>query len=298
LEKQNQKNFYPLFARKHLVLFNKNRGASEPVKFFCFFFCKKRMNFLAMLCESDPPPVVVLNAAGQSPFLLVCDHAGRAVPGSLGNMGVSDADWQRHIAWDIGALGLCERLAPLLDAMCITQVYSRLVIDCNRTPGHPTSIAPRSDGTEIVANQGLSAADKQARVDAIFTPYHQAIAAEIDRRVARSQQVVLISMHSFTPVMAGFARPWKVGLLYNRDARLARACAGILTDAGYLVGDNEPYQLSDDSDYSVPVHAEQRGLPYVELEIRQDEIAGADGQAAWAALLARVLREAVTAVMA
>jgi predicted N-formylglutamate amidohydrolase len=245
-----------------------------------------------LLGPDDPDPVWVTNPHGRSAFLLVCDHAGRRVPSRLGDLGVGAADWDRHIAWDIGAAGVCAALAPLLDAVCIEQVYSRLVIDCNRRPGHPTSIPPRSDGTEVPGNQGLSEAQIAARVTEIFEPYHTAIAAEIDRRQSVGRPVVLIAMHSFTPVMGGVSRPWHAGVLHNRNPRLGRALAVHLQAAGYHVGDNEPYAVSDESDYAVPVHAERRRLAYVELEIRQDLIEDAAGQARWAALLAEALPRA------
>ena len=246
-----------------------------------------------LLRTDDPAPVKVLNPKGGSAFLLTCDHAGRQVPRSLGDLGVPSAEWDRHIAWDIGAAGVCAALAPMLDAMCISQAYSRLVIDCNRRPGHPTSIAPHSDGTPIPGNTGLTEADKEARINEIFVPYQAAIAAELDRRSAAFRPAVLIAMHSFTPVFGGQARIWEAGVLYNHEPRLAQALATCLTESGYKVGDNEPYSLSDDSDYTVPVHAERRGLPYVELEIRQDLIATPQGQAHWANLLATCLPHAL-----
>ena len=242
-----------------------------------------------LLVPDDPAPVQTTSGAAGSPFLLVCDHAGRRVPSALGDMGVAAPDWDRHIAWDIGAAGVCAALAPALGAASITQAYSRLVIDCNRTPGHPTSIPPVSDGTPIPANAGLAAEAATRRVTEIFTPYHAAIAAELDRRRQAGTPAVLIAMHSFTPVLAGVARPWQAGVLHNRDPRLSRVLARLLQAEGFVVGDNEPYQLSDDSDYTVPVHAERRALAYVELEIRQDLITTDAGQLAWAGLLARLL---------
>jgi predicted N-formylglutamate amidohydrolase len=250
-----------------------------------------------LLDARDPAPVEIHNPQGASSFLIVCDHAGRSVPRALGDLGVPPAEWDRHIAWDIGAAGVCRALHAALDAVCITQAYSRLVIDCNRRPGHPTSIAPISDRTPIPGNLSLGDAEKAARVEEIFAPYQNAIAAELDRRQAAGQQSVLIAMHSFTPVFSGIVRVWQAGMLYNRDPRLARALAALLRDAGYHVGDNEPYQLSDDSDYTVPVHAEQRGIPYVEIELRQDLIADASGQAVWAELLATLLPRALQSAL-
>lgn len=252
----------------------------------------------SLLGAEDPAPVILTNPQGVSAFLLVCDHAGRHVPARLGDLGVGAADWERHIAWDIGAAGVCAALAPALGAVGIEQAYSRLVIDCNRQPGHPTSIAPRSDGTEVPGNQGLGEASKAARVAEIFRPYHDAIAAEIDRRMAIGQPTVLVAMHSFTPVFGGVRRPWQAAVLHNRDPRLGHALAAEMKAAGFHVGDNEPYRLSDESDYTVPVHAERRGLPYVELEIRQDLIGDRAGQARWARLLSAALPRALAAVQA
>ncbi len=246
-----------------------------------------------LLHNADPAPVIVHNADAGSPFLILCDHAGRATPDVLGDLGVAAADWERHIAWDIGAAGVARRLGTALRAVTIEQVYSRLVIDCNRRPGHPTSIIPISDGTAIPANHNLPAAHAAARVGEIFAPYHDRIAAELDRRQQAGQATVVIAVHSFTPVFGGAAREWQAGVLHDRNPEFAIATGALLRARGLHVGDNEPYRLSDDSDYTVPVHAETRALPYVELEIRQDLIEGDVGQAEWAALLADVLPEAL-----
>ena len=242
-----------------------------------------------MLAADEPDPVHVINPAGRSRFLVLADHYGRLVPRSLGTLGVPGAEMDRHIAWDIGAAGVTAGLASLLDAVAICQRYSRLVIDCNRTPGHLTSIPPVSDGTPIPGNAALSAGAAAARRGEIFAPYHAAIAAEIDRRPARPGACVLIAMHSFTPVYGGVVRPWQAGILHDRMPEYGLAVGALLREEGLLVGDNEPYQLSDESDYTIPVHAGRRGLPYVELEVRQDLIASEAGQRAWATLLAKVL---------
>ena len=242
-----------------------------------------------ILADDEPSPVRIVNAAGASPFLILGDHAGRLVPRSLGDLGVSAADMDRHIAWDIGIEPVNLLLGQALDATVILQRYSRLVIDCNRTPGHRTSMPAISDGTAVPGNTGLDAGCIAARTTEIFAPYHAAIAAEIDRRAAAGRPCVVIAMHSFTPVFGGVARPWEAGILHDRDPGYALAVGGLLRGAGFDVGDNEPYALSDESDYTVPVHAERRRLPYVELEIRQDLIAAAAGQRQWAEMLAKVL---------
>jgi len=244
----------------------------------------------SLLAPDEPDPVRLLNTGGKSDFVLIADHAGREIPRALGRLGVPESELLRHIAWDIGIAGVTERLAQALDAVAVLQRYSRLVIDCNRDPSSPTSIPEISEHTPIPGNTGLSPEQRQARVDAVFRPYHARIAALLDARAAEHRRSVLVAMHSFTPVFKGESRCMQVGVLYHRDAKLANIMLDLLRAEGDLaVGDNAPYAITDASDYAVPVHGEARGLPHVELEIRQDLIASADGQAAWAARLARLL---------
>jgi predicted N-formylglutamate amidohydrolase len=183
-----------------------------------------------------------------------------------------------------------------LNAAVILQTYSRLVIDCNRDPDVPSSIPEISEDTDIPGNHGLGKAERAARADAIFRPYHNAIAAALDRRTAADRASALVALHSFTPVFKGVSRPWHVAVLFNRDPRLAHALAELLRAEGDLVvGENEPYQVSDLTDYTVPVHGERRGLPHVEIEIRQDLITDPAGQRDWAERLARLLPAAYAA---
>jgi predicted N-formylglutamate amidohydrolase len=243
-----------------------------------------------LLDPDEPPPVTLSNEAGGSPFFLASDHAGRLFPRRLGTLGLDDAETRRHTAWDIGIAGVGRDLSRRLDATLILQTYSRLVIDCNRDPGVPSSIPEISELTEIPGNRNLAAAERQARIAAIFQPYHAAITDALDRRAAAGRATLLIALHSFTPVFKGVSRPWHVGVLFNHDARLARSLLRLLRAEGDLVvGENQPYAITDSSDYTVPVHGEGRGLLHVEIEIRQDLIAEPAGQAAWAARLARLL---------
>jgi predicted N-formylglutamate amidohydrolase len=244
-----------------------------------------------LLGAGDPPPVRVLRVDGGSDFFLTADHAGRAVPRALGDLGVPAAEMARHIAWDIGIAGVTERRSALLDATAVLQVYSRLVIDCNRDPSWATAMPEISELTAIPGNVGLSAADRAARVAEVFAPYHERIGALLDARAGR--RTVLVAMHSFTPSFKGESRAMHVGMLYNRDARLALILLNLLRREGDLVvGDNAPYAVTEDSDYGVPTHGEKRGLAHVEVEIRQDLIASEAGQAAWAERFARLLRAA------
>jgi predicted N-formylglutamate amidohydrolase len=246
-----------------------------------------------LLAADEPPPFTVDNEAGTSPFLILADHAGKHFPRRLEQLGVSDAECERHIAWDIGIGAVCRLLGQALDAVVIRQNYSRLVIDCNRTPGSETSIADLSESTAVPGNIGLSERDKLARVREIFQPYHDRIADELDRRRKAGRPTALISVHSFTPVYKTVTRPWHVGVLYNRDRRFAQILMELLhREGGLIVGDNEPYSVTDASDYTIPVHGEQRDLHHVAIEIRQDLITDDVGQRVWAALFARLLPRA------
>jgi len=243
-----------------------------------------------LLAADEPAPVSVHNADGKSPFLLVADHAGNLIPRALGRLGVAESELQRHIAWDIGIAGLGRLLADALDATLIQQNYSRLVIDCNRPLDAASSIPEISEATSIPANAGLDKTIKAARALEIFWPYHDRIEAELDRRRAAGRATALIPLHSFTPVFKGAKRPWHAGVLYNRDARFAQRLLALLNaEPGLLVGENAPYAVGDASDYTVPVHAERRGLHHALIEIRQDLIADAAGQREWARRLARIL---------
>ena len=245
---------------------------------------------LKLLGAGDPAPFQVHRPQGTSPFILIADHAGQSIPARLGDLGVVQAELDRHIGWDIGIAGVTERLSEMLDAFAILQTYSRLVIDCNRPLEAAGSIVTSSDGTPVPGNQAVDDNEKVARALEIFAPYHARITQELDQRSAGPQAPVLIAMHSFTPTFSGTARPWHAGVLYHRDTRLAHALlAALRAEPGLVVGDNEPYAISDGSDYAIPVHGEQRGLLHVELEIRQDLIADAQGQHEWAERLARIL---------
>ena len=247
----------------------------------------------SLLAAGEPAPVTVHKKGAASPFVIVADHAGNLMPRALGRLGVAESECQRHIAWDIGIAAVARLLADALDAILVQQNYSRLLIDCNRTPGSETSIVEISERTPVPGNIGLSEDQKAARVREIFRPYHDRIEAELERRRLSGQPAALIAMHSFTPAFKGVARPWHAGVLYNRDPRFAQILMALLkSEPGLVVGDNEPYSVTDASDYTIPVHGERRGLHHVAIEIRQDLIADVEGQRAWGSLLARLLPQA------
>jgi predicted N-formylglutamate amidohydrolase len=244
-----------------------------------------------LLGADEPTPVLTDRLESASPFVFVSDHAGRQLPRALGDLGLAAVEFERHIAYDIGILPVARQLAAAFDAPLIAQTYSRLVIDCNRPTHVAQSIPEISELTEIPGNHLLSPEQREARIAALFRPYHDRIAALLEARAARGQPSILIAMHSFTPVYMGVPRPWTVGLLYNRDARLAGPLLDLMNrDGAPYIGDKLPYAVDDLSDYTLPVHGEQRGLLHVGIEIRQDLIGEPRGQAEWAFWLETKLR--------
>jgi predicted N-formylglutamate amidohydrolase len=226
-------------------------------------------------------------------LVLIGDHSGRAIPRRLASLGLPPAALDRHIACDIGIVSLGAALSQGLGATFLAQHYSRLVIDCNRDPARADSICEVSDGVAVPGNRGLDPAARAQRIAEVFEPYHQAIAAELEGRLARGERPRLVSLHSFTPVMDGRARPWRCGVLHLGGSAFSLEMLSRLRTAlgDALVGDNQPYRM-DEVDYTVPRHAIARGLDYLELEVRQDTIADPAGVAATAALLAPLLVDA------
>ena len=247
-----------------------------------------------MLSTDEPEPAAIVNPNGASPFVLIGDHGGRRVPRALADLGLADADLARHIGWDIGVTALGLALSAALDAVLVHQIYSRLVIDCNRDPAATDAMPAVSDGTVIPGNAALDDDARAARIAAIHTPYHAAIGSLVAQRSAAAQPVALIALHSFTPAMQGIARPWHCGILHNgaNDALALRVLAHLRAEGDLVVGDNEPYAM-DRIDYTIPRHAFAAALPYVEIEVRQDLLADAAGIAAWAARLSRLLPAAL-----
>lgn len=227
-----------------------------------------------LLAAGDPAPVRVTgDRLAPGPFVLLGDHAGRAIPAGLGTLGLPSAELTRHIALDLGVEELGLALAERLGAPFLRQTYSRLVIDCNRDPAHAQAIAETSDGTPISGNRGLGAEARRARVAAVFEPYHAAIADALNAREAAGLETVVVSLHSFTPVMDGFDRPWEIGVLHDgrRDDFALAVLTRLQAEPAWVAAGNVPYAM-DETDYTVPRHAYRRGLRYIELEVRQDLI--------------------------
>jgi len=245
-----------------------------------------------LLTSGDPPPFELLRSNGSSPYFFTCDHAGKQLPKALGTLGLSSTDRERHIAWDIGAGALARHLCEWFDATCVLQTYSRLVVDCNRWPHAPDFVTTFSEDTKIPGNMDLTPEAVDARTREIYTPYHETIKALLDRRATLNKSTVVVAVHSCTPVYLGVQRPWHIGILYERDSRLASILLDILrAGKDVVVGDNQPYFMTDEKDYSMPIHGERRGLPHVEFEIRQDLITDEAGQYEWGERLVDLLQQ-------
>lgn len=243
-----------------------------------------------LLGPDEPPAVEAVNGDRRAALLLICDHASRRVPRALDNLGLDDALMLRHIAWDIGAAEVARRLAQHFDAPLLATGYSRLVIDCNRALDDPSSIPEVSDDVAVPGNRGLSSAEVERRREALFWPYHRAIAAALARLRERGRVPALVSIHSFTPVFGGVERPWHVGVLWDQDPRLAVPLIKALgRQTDLVVGDNQPYSAREPRGYTVTAHAHCQGYPHVAIEIRQDLIDTHHGAAEWTGRLAEAL---------
>ena len=246
-----------------------------------------------LIAPDEPAAYEIVNPHGRSRAILTCDHASKRVPRRLSSLGLEREDLERHIAWDIGAQAVARRLAERLDAALVVAGYSRLVADCNRPLSVADAFITRSEATGIPGNYNLSEDEKNARAEAFFWPYHDAVHRVVDSRLENAVPV-LISVHSFTPVYHGERRPWDIGVHYRLDKRFATlALDHLRADGALVVGDNEPYPVALDLDYTVLIHAERRGIPYVLLEIRQDHIGSDAGVEAWAARLSSFLSNAL-----
>ncbi len=239
----------------------------------------------------EPAPFEVVNPDAAAPLLLVCDHASNYIPPAFGNLGLDEAHLARHIAYDIGVAEVTRELSRRLGATAVLSGFSRLIVDPNRSPEADTYIPETGDGVAIPGNLGLSAAEREARKAAFFDPYHDAIEERLGALMARGPAPAVVSVHSFTPVMDGFGRPWQVCALWNRDPRLPLPFMQTLRGLGYRVGDNEPYSGRDQHGYTMQRHADAHGLANLLIEIRQDLIDTHHGAAEWTEVLAVTLRD-------
>jgi predicted N-formylglutamate amidohydrolase len=246
----------------------------------------------ALLLAGEGAPAELVNGAGRSACVLVCEHASNLLPKSLGTLGLPASDLQRHIAWDIGAEAVARRLSGLIDAPLVLQRYSRLAYDCNRPPESPDAMPALSETTEIPGNGNLSPAARLARIREIYRPFHRAVAECLDRRAAEGIASMVVSIHSFTPVYKGRSRTVELGILHDRDTRLAASLIGSFPGVNAQL--NQPYGPEDGVLHTLNLHAAPRDLRHAMIEIRNDFIATAAGQAEWARLLSIPLHHAAT----
>jgi len=239
--------------------------------------------------ELSPPAARVINAQGASSYVLLCEHASRYIPAKYQDLGLHQSELGRHIAWDIGAEEVAMQLSSHLDAPLVCANYSRLLIDLNRPVDSSSSVPYLSESTFIPGNANLSRSERQERIDAYFTPFQNCVERLLDARTAAGRSTTVIGVHSFTPIYNGVARPWQAGILFRKSARFGRALVQALGGPAAGIAENQPYQIDDESDYTVPIHGEARGLDAVLVEIRQDLISRGVDAADWGLRLARAL---------
>jgi predicted N-formylglutamate amidohydrolase len=244
-----------------------------------------------LIGPGDPPPYMTYNDHGQAPVLLVADHASPFFPAAMNQLGLADWVLERHVAWDIGSDQLTRYLADALDAQAVLAGFSRLIVDPNRKLDDPTAFVQVSDGIAIPGNLDLDEEQKALRVQSFFQPYHGAIAARLERFRSRGLVPAFISVHTCTPVFDRVVRPWHVGVMWDRDPRIAVPLMEHLRGMeGVCIGDNEPYSGRHPHDFTIDFHAEPAGLPHVGIEVRQDLVTDDRGATKWAEILAQALR--------
>ncbi len=244
----------------------------------------------------EPAPFQCLNPSSESNIVLICDHASNRVPNVLDDLGLDHQARQRHIAWDMGAAHVTRYLAGRLGASAVLANYSRLVMDLNRLPDTDDAFPAVSDFTVVPANQNLSEKDRAVRKAALFDPYHGAIEAQLDAVRARGVSPALVAIHSYTKdlLAGGPDRPWHIGVLYDKDERIARGLIAALNRVEEVtVGDNMPYSGSHLHDYSIDHHGEAANIACCGIELRQDLLATATSLSHWAHILGEALHEAL-----
>jgi predicted N-formylglutamate amidohydrolase len=247
-----------------------------------------------LISAGEPKAFRIENAAGKTAGAIICDHASNRMPKVLKDLGVKKADLKKHIAWDIGAEEISRQLGRALDMPVILASYSRLIVDLNRAPYHHEGMLAESDHIAIPGNKNLSKQDKDRRLKQLFWPYQKEIGKVTDKFVRKKKTPLLIAVHSFTPAMEGKKRPWHISVLWRREEKIAKQIVQALrrSNPSLLIGENEPYTLFDErfAGSTIDRHAEQRGLPYIFVEFRQDLIDTKEKAAQWAEIFAAAVR--------
>lgn len=247
-----------------------------------------------MLTTKETPAFESVEGSADRPILFVCDHASNRIPEALGGLGLEPEHLVDHIAWDIGAGAVAHRLRDRFDGSAVFASYSRLVVDLNRAPTDASLIPCISDSVLVPANLSVTSTERQERIETLFEPYHAEVDRLVDGFVERGQSPAFLGIHSFTSHFHRLLRPWHIGILWDKDPRLAVPMLQYLRSLpGVCIGDNEPYSGRHPADYSIDHHAEARGLAHVGIEIRQDLIGDEEGQARWAGYIGDALEFAL-----
>jgi predicted N-formylglutamate amidohydrolase len=247
-----------------------------------------------ILTAAEGVVVTAENAGGRSPVLLVCEHASSTLPVSLGSLGLPVETLTAHIAWDPGALAVARKLSTRFDATLVFQNFSRLAYDCNRPPESPDAMPAVSEVFEIPGNRNIEPAERQARIDEIYRPWQRQLRETIAARKAAGRETVIVTIHTFTPVYKGVPRSVEIGILHDRDTRLAdEMLARSSRESRFVVGRNEPYGPKDGVTHTLIEHGLANGLLNVMIEIRNDLVKDEAGQEVVAGFLAELIGESL-----
>jgi predicted N-formylglutamate amidohydrolase len=244
-----------------------------------------------LIGPGDSPPFFEYNSKGSSPALLVADHASPYFPAAMNQLGLADWVLERHVAWDIGSDKLARYLADELDAPLVLAGFSRLIVDPNRNTEDSSAFPEISDGIAIPGNLDLTKEQKSLRVDSFFNPYHGRITQRLEGFAKESIVPAMIAIHTCSPVYDRVVRPWHIGIMWDKDPRIAVPLIRHFEDTdGICVGDNEPYSGQHPHDFTIDFHAEPAGLPHIGIEVRQDLVSSETGAREWAGILATGLK--------
>lgn len=251
---------------------------------------------MGILTGEEGDPVALENAAARGRVILVCEHASRLLPKALGTLGLSEEALASHIAWDPGALAVARRMAADLDATLIFQRFSRLAYDCNRPPESPAAMPEKSEIFDVPGNAGLDQAARDARTQALYLPFRDALSRLVKSRIAEGRAPVVVTIHSFTPIYFGKPRAVEIGVLHDSDSRLADAMLAAANREGdrYDVRRNEPYGPADGVTHTLREHGLANGIANVMIEVRNDLIQDEAGIRAVADYLAGLLVEGLS----
>ncbi len=238
--------------------------------------------------------VEIINPDATSDVLLICEHASNHIPSKFNGLGLSEETINSHAAWDIGAFYVAKIMSKLLDATVIAPRFSRLLYDCNRPPSSPTAMPVKSEIYDISGNVNLSKVEKNRRVKEFYLPYSNALNNLLFERTEASRLPIIVTIHSFTPTYHGKRREVEVGVIHDKDSRLAEIFLKICKDDSNLICQvNAPYGQEDGVTHTLSEYAVAKGLHNIMVEIKNDLITEDKGQYEMAEFLASCLKLAL-----